>query len=127
VSDKTTQGIRIQVRTAFVPERSAPAQGRYFFAYRVRISNEGNDAAQLVSRKWIITDANGDSEVVEGDGVVGKQPVLAPGEAFEYESYCPLKTPFGSMHGHYNMARPSGEVFRAVIAAFHMAMPTALN
>ena len=110
-----------------MPERSDPAQGNYFFAYRVRVSNEGNQTAQLVSRKWIITDANGELKTVEGDGVVGEQPVLAPGESFEYTSFCPLKTPFGSMHGHYNMVRPDGEAFQALIAPFHLAMPTALN
>ncbi len=127
MSDQTTRGIRIQVRSAFVPERSDPAQGNYFFAYRVRISNEGEQTARLVSRKWIITDAHGEVKTVEGDGVVGEQPVLAPGESFEYTSFCPLKTPFGSMHGHYNMVRPDGEAFQAVIAPFPLAMPTALN
>lgn len=127
MSDHTSDGIRVQVRTQYVPDKSSPAHNRYFFAYRVRISNVGSEPAQLVSRKWIITDANGHVEVVEGPGVVGEQPQLAAGESFEYTSFCPLTTPFGSMHGHYNMVRPDGEAFRATIAPFHLAMPEALN
>jgi ApaG protein len=126
-SDRTTSGIRVQVRSAFVPERSAPAHGRYFFAYKVRISNVGTETAQLVSRRWLITDADGDVETVEGPGVVGEQPTLAPGESFEYTSFCPLATPFGAMHGTYQMVRPSGDAFEAEIAPFHLAMPSALN
>jgi ApaG protein len=127
VSDRTSLGIRVQVRSAYVPERSVPAQGRYFFAYMVRISNVGSETAQLVSRRWVITDADGDVETVEGPGVVGEQPTLAPGESFEYTSYCPLTTPFGSMHGAYQMVRPGGESFEAEIAPFPLAMPAALN
>jgi ApaG protein len=115
------------VRSAYLPEKSDPAQGRYFFLYRVRISNVGVEPAQLVSRRWVITDANGEVETVEGDGVVGEQPRLEPGQAFEYTSFCPLATPFGSMHGHYNMVRPGGETFRAAIGQFPLVMPAALN
>jgi ApaG protein len=127
LSDATTQGIRVQVRSEYIAERSTPAQGRYFFAYRVRISNVGSEAAQLVSRRWVITDADGEVETVEGPGVVGEQPNLAPGESFEYTSFCPLSTPIGSMHGVYRMLRPNGEEFEAEIAPFHLAVPTALN
>jgi len=127
MSDTTTQGIRIQVWSQYVAERSAPADSRYFFAYKVRISNEGQETAQLVSRKWIISDASGKTDVVDGAGVVGQQPVLDPGESFEYTSFCPLPTPFGSMHGHYRMVRPNGERFDATIAPFHLAVPSALN
>ena len=127
MSDCTTLGIRVQVRSAYVPERSVPAQGRYFFAYKVRISNVGTETAQLVSRRWVISDAEGDVETVEGPGVVGEQPTLSPGESFEYTSFCPLSTPFGSMHGAYRMVRPTGEEFDVEIAPFHLAMPTALN
>jgi len=80
-----------------------------------------------VSRKWIITDADGDTEIVDGPGVVGEQPVLGPGESFEYTSFCPLATPFGSMHGYYRMLRPDGQRFDAVISPFHLAAPQALN
>jgi ApaG protein len=127
VSDTTTRGVRVQVQSVFVPERSAPREGHYFFAYRVRISNEGEETVQLVSREWVITDAEGRVESVNGPGVVGEQPLLAPGEAFEYTSFCPLPTAIGSMHGRYRMVSASGESFDAVIAPFPLAVPTALN
>lgn len=127
MSDATTDGIRVQVRSVYLPERSTPAAGEYLFAYSVRISNVGEEAAQLVSREWIITDGNGREERVIGPGVVGQQPVLAPGQSFEYTSFCPLPTPIGSMHGSYQLVRPDGRGFQARIAAFSLAVPTALN
>jgi ApaG protein len=127
VSDATTRGVRVQVRSAYLPERSSPVDGRYFFTYRVRISNEGEETVQLVSRHWIITDADGRTEEVRGPGVVGEQPVLAPGEAFEYTSFCPLPSPIGSMHGTYQMVTTGGSAFDAEIAAFSLAVPHALN
>ena len=127
MSDATTRGVRVQVATSYLPERSAPAEGRYFFAYRVRIANLGEETVQLVSRHWVITDGDGRVEHVQGPGVVGEQPVLEPGEAFEYTSFCPLPTPIGSMHGTYQMVTVSGERFDAVIAPFTLAMPHALN
>jgi ApaG protein len=127
VSDTTTRGVRVQVQSAYVPERSLPGNSRYFFTYRVRISNVGVEAVQLVSRVWVITDAEGRVETVHGPGVVGEQPVLGPGEAFEYTSFCPLPTSIGSMHGSYQMVSASGEAFDAVIAPFSLAVPTALN
>jgi ApaG protein len=127
VSDTVTRGVRVRVKSVYVPERSSPPQGHYFFAYHVRISNEGEETAQLVSRHWIITDGNGHEEQVRGPGVVGEQPILAPGEAFEYTSFCPLKTPIGSMHGSYQMVTEGGDQFDATIAPFSLAVPTALN
>lgn len=127
MSDTTTDGIRVQVRSFYVPERSSPQTQQYFFAYAVRISNEGEQTAQLVSRKWIITDGEGHVETVDGPGVVGEQPVLNPGQAFEYTSFCPLGTPVGSMHGIYRMVRPDGATFDARIAPFTLAIPNALN
>lgn len=127
MSDTTTRGIRIQVTSAYIPERSSPEQHYYFFAYQVRISNVGKETAQLISRRWIITDANGEEEEVRGPGVVGEQPVLAPGAAFEYTSFCPLKTAVGSMHGAYQMQTEDGETFDAVIRPFSLAVPTAVN
>jgi ApaG protein len=127
LSDTITRGVRVQVRSAFVPERSSPPESEYFFAYRIRISNEGDETVQLVSREWIITDADGKVETVRGPGVVGEQPVLGPGESFEYTSFCPLKTPIGSMHGTYQMVSARGERFDAVISPFSLAVPTALN
>jgi ApaG protein len=111
----------------YVPERSSPPQAHYFFAYHVRIANEGDETVQLVSRHWIITDGDGHEEQVKGPGVVGEQPVLAPGESFEYTSFCPLRTPIGAMRGTYQMVTPSGEQFDATIAPFSLAVPTALN
>jgi ApaG protein len=117
----------VQVRSSYVPERSAPAAGQYFFAYRVRISNEGDETVQLVSRHWVISDGEGRVEHVRGPGVVGEQPVLAPGQSFEYTSFCPLPSPIGSMHGAYQMVTASGARFEAEIAPFSLAVPTALN
>jgi len=127
LSDTTTRGIRVQVRSTYVPHQSSPAENEYFFAYHVRISNEGPLTAQLVSREWIITNAEGDVERVNGPGVVGHQPVLQPGGSFEYTSACPLRTPVGTMHGSYQMVAASGEKFDAMIAPFTLAVPNALN
>jgi ApaG protein len=127
MSDTTTQGIRVQVESLYDEDRSAPQENYYFFAYRVRISNVGARSAQLLSREWIITDATGYQQHVQGPGVVGEQPVLAPGEAFEYTSFCPLSTPVGSMHGSYRMVRDDGEAFDAVITPFSLAVPHSVN
>ena len=127
VSDTVTRGIRVQVRSMYVPERSAPREQHFFFAYHVRISNEGGETAQLQSRHWIITDANGDVQEVRGPGVIGETPVLAPGAAFEYTSYCPLTTAVGTMQGSYTMTTPAGDTFDAAINPFTLAMPHALN
>ncbi len=127
MSDTITRGVRVEVRTAYVPERSSPAESQYFFAYRIRISNLGEETVQLLSRHWIISDGDGHSEHVRGPGVVGEQPVLEPGEAFEYTSFCPLRTPIGSMQGTYRMVTAGGSAFEAEIAPFALAVPTALN
>lgn len=123
----TTDGIRIRVKTMFLAERSSPRDGQYLFAYTIRISNVGTETAQLLSRHWIITDADGDVQEVRGEGVVGQQPVLEPGMTYEYTSYCPLKTNVGTMQGSYTMARPGGGLFEARIAPFTLAVPNALN
>lgn len=127
VSDTITQGIRVRVRSTFVPDRSAPREQHFFFAYHVRISNEGDQTAQLLSRHWIITNADGDVQEVRGPGVIGETPVLEPGAAFEYTSYCPLTTAVGTMQGSYTMASADGSSFEAEIAPFTLAMPNALN
>jgi ApaG protein len=123
----TTRGVRVDVQTTYVPERSSPRDSHYFFAYRIRISNLGGETVQLVSRRWVITDGDGRVEHVQGPGVVGEQPVLEPGESFEYTSFCPLSTPIGSMHGSYQMVGAGGVSFDAEIAPFSLAVPTALN
>jgi ApaG protein len=122
-----TRGIRIQVESNYLPGQSSPRDSQYLFAYHVRISNEGTETAQLVSREWVITSADGEVERVKGPGVVGETPVLAPGKAFEYTSYCPLKTTVGSMQGSYQMVTPDGERFDAEISPFTLAVPNALN
>jgi ApaG protein len=127
MSDTTTRGIRIQVRSEFLPARSSPRNGEYWFQYHVRIANVGAETAQLISREWTITNAEGEVEKVKGPGVVGEQPVLAPGAAFEYTSYCPLKTTVGSMQGSYQMVTADGQKFDAAIAPFTLAAPHALH
>jgi ApaG protein len=127
VSTSVTNGIKVEVESRFIPERSSAPEGQFFFAYRVRISNEGNATAQLVSRHWIITNADGEVQEVRGPGVVGEQPVLQPGDTFEYTSFCPLTTAVGTMHGSYTMATPDGGTFEAEIAPFTLAVPHALN
>jgi ApaG protein len=127
MSDTTTRGIRIQVRSEFDRERSSPRDNSYVFQYHVRIHNVGGETAQLISREWIITNADGEVERVKGPGVIGEQPVLPPGGSFEYTSFCPLKTNVGSMHGSYQMVTKDGERFDAIIAPFTLAVPHALN
>jgi ApaG protein len=122
-SEAVTRGVRVRVRAQYAPEHSQPKQKQWFFYYTVRISNEGTESVQLVSRHWIITDANEQVEEVRGPGVVGQQPVLAPGESFQYTSGCPLKTPFGTMHGTYQMLTENGERFDAEVAAFTLSEP----
>lgn len=128
MSDTTTRDIRIQVTSEYLPERSAPAESSYFFAYHVRIENLGEETVQLLSRVWIITDSDGDTKRVEGPGVVGETPVLAPGGEFRYTSYCPLRTTVGTMEGTYRMAvLPLGEEFDAEISPFTLSIPHAVN
>jgi len=118
MSDAVTNSIRVEVLSRPSPENSRPAQGEWVFEYTVRITNMGTDTVQLLSRHWIITDALEHVEEVRGPGVVGEQPVLAPGESFKYSSWCPLKTPTGTMHGTYQMVRAGGESFNIEIAPF---------
>lgn len=127
MSDTTTRGIRIEVETEYIAERSEPRSGYYFFAYHIKISNVGEETAQLVSRTWIITDGDGKVEHVQGPGVVGEFPRLAPGQAFEYTSFCPLRTDHGVMNGSYTMRSAQGESFDARIAPFTLAVPGVIN
>lgn len=123
----TTRGVVVEVESSYVADRSDPVRSRWFFAYRIRISNRGDDVVQLISRHWIITDAHGRTEQVKGPGVVGQQPVLEPGETFEYTSFCPLSTPFGTMHGSYLMTTQDGESFEAEISQFELSQPLTVN
>ena len=127
MSEAVTQGIRVVVKSVYVPEQSIPMSHRYVFAYTVRISNEGKKPAQLINRHWVITHGSGRVEEVRGPGVVGAQPRLEPGQHFEYTSGCVLSTPHGTMHGTYEMKRDDGGNFQATIAPFSLSMPYTLN
>jgi ApaG protein len=122
-SEATTRNIRVRVQSQYDPSRSNPNHSQWFFLYTVTVTNEGSETVQLMSRHWIITDGMGKVEEVRGPGVVGKQPVLAPGESFEYTSGCPLTTPFGTMQGTYQMVNQSAEKFDIEIAQFILTEP----
>ena len=119
--------ININVVTTYIDEQSEPDSDRYVFAYTITITNSGDVAAQLLSRHWIITDANGKIQEVNGDGVVGEQPHLNPGEEFRYSSGAVLETPVGAMQGLYRMEADDGIAFDAPIAPFTLAVPGLLN
>jgi ApaG protein len=126
-SEATTRGVNVAVNASYVAERSQPLENRWFFAYRIRIHNRGQVPVQLINRHWVITDAHGTVEEVRGPGVVGEQPLLAPGESFEYTSFCPLQTPFGTMEGSYEMVTEDGDIFWARIGQFTLSEPLAMN
>jgi ApaG protein len=127
MSDTTTRGIRVRVAPVYLPERSAPEEGSFFFAYRVRITNTGDETVQLMRRHWIITDGHGHVEEVEGPGVAGETPILPPGATFEYTSFCPLPTSFGTMQGSYQMRTAREELFEVQIGQFSLVAPQAVN
>ena len=120
-------GINIDVATDYVDDQSDPAIGRYVFAYTITIANQGEVPAKLMSRHWVITDGNGKVQEVNGDGVVGEQPHLNPGEEFRYSSGAVLETPVGSMQGRYRMQADNGTDFDAPIPAFTLAVPGLLH
>jgi ApaG protein len=126
-SEAVTSGIRVQVRSRFLDGRSRPEEKQWLFAYTVRITNESSRTVQLLGRHWIITDGDGLVEEVRGKGVVGEQPVIRPGESYEYTSGCPLGTPLGSMHGTYSLSSEDGDLFDVVIAPFVLSEPYAIN
>lgn len=119
--------IEVNVRTEFLAEQSSPDENRFVFAYHIRITNSGSRAARLLSRHWIITDGEEHVQEVRGDGVVGEQPHLEPGEVFEYSSGAVLGTPVGSMHGSYTMIDDLGQAFDTPIAPFTLAVPRVLH
>ena len=127
LSETTTRGIRVQVTTSYLPERSAPAEQQYLFTYRVRISNVGTETAQLVSREWVITDSDGNEQRVLGPGVVGEQPVLSPGDTFEYSSGSSIPTAVGTMRGSYQLVAEDGTRFEASIPEFTLSVPRILH
>jgi ApaG protein len=118
ISEAVTNSIRVEVLSRHSPENSRPMEDDWVFQYTVRITNQGPDTVQLLSRHWIITDALDHIQEVKGPGVVGQQPILAPGESFKYSSWCPLKTPTGTMRGTYQMVRTDGRQFDIEIAPF---------
>lgn len=122
-----TTRISIEATSEYIAEQSNPAEERYVFAYRIRIANEGNVAARLVSRHWVITDASGEVQEVRGQGVVGEQPLLEPGHAFEYTSGCAIATPVGTMRGSYQMEDGAGGSFEAEIPEFMLSGPRVLH
>ncbi len=121
----TTKGITVRVRPIYLEERSSPKDGRWLFAYTIEIDNSSPETVQLRSRHWLITDATGRVEEVQGSGVVGEQPVLDPGDSYTYTSGCPLPTPSGIMRGSYQMERPDGSLFEVAIPAFSLDAPSA--
>ena len=127
MSSALTEGILITVESEYIPERSSVSSRQFAFAYKVRIANQGSKTAQLRSRHWIISDSNGDVQEVRGEGVVGEQPLLRPGQQFEYTSWCVIATQSGTMRGTYQMVRPGGETFDAEIAPFRLSLPQTLN
>jgi len=127
VSEAVTNNIRVEVLSKYSPENSPPLRDAWVFQYTVRITNQGRERVQLLSRHWIITDGLDHVEEVKGPGVIGEQPVLAPGESFKYSSWCPLKTPTGSMRGTYRMARGGGDQFDIEIAPFAFKARYAVN
>ena len=126
-AEAKTRGICVKAEAFFVPERSSITKNQYFFAYRIEIENESEIAVRLMTRHWVITDGHGEIQEVRGAGVVGSQPLIAPGDKFAYTSACPLQTPVGTMSGSYQMEVEDGECFDAEIPAFTLAVPYSLN
>ena len=122
-----TYDLSVVVEPSFVEEQSAPDRGHYVFAYKVRITNTGERPVQVISRHWIITDGDQRVQEVRGLGVIGRQPLLAPGETFEYTSGCPLETPVGTMRGTYHCVGENGIPFEVPIDEFVLAMPRTLH
>ncbi len=127
MTEKKKYDIRVTAQSAFLPEQSDEQADRYVFAYTIRITNEGAASAQLISRHWIITDAANQVQEVRGLGVIGEQPVLRPGESFEYSSGSSLPTPVGTMRGTYQMVAEDGTQFDAEIPSFTLSVPRVLH
>ena len=120
---ETTRDITVRVSVSFLPEQSEPGKGRWFWAYHIRLENNGEMAVQLMHRQWAIVDGRGARHEVEGEGVVGEQPVIAPGASYDYVSGCPLTTPTGWMQGSYEMAAEDGSQFVVGIPRFTLTAP----
>lgn len=122
--EATTENIKVEVHPTYFEEESDPRKPIYCFRYRVRITNESSFSVQLMHRHWVIVDGTGQTEEVKGPGVIGQQPVIAPGSIFEYESFCPLSTPTGSMHGSYQMVKQGGDQLEIQIPKFILVEPS---
>ena len=118
-----TRGITVRVSASYLPEQSEPDRGRWFWAYHIRIENDSAMTVQLLTRHWVITDGRGARHTVEGEGVVGEQPLIAPGGSFDYVSGCPLATPTGNMQGNYRMIGEDGSTFDVAIPKFALLAP----
>lgn len=127
--NEDTNGCLIEVKTQvrYLEDQSDPTQKHHVFAYTMTITNNGRTGCKLVSRHWIITDGNSVTREVKGEGVIGEQPYLKPGEKFEYTSFAVIETPVGSMHGEYHMSADNGVNFSAIIPPFRLAIPTVVN
>lgn len=121
--EQATEGIRVRVQPNFSLSDSDPGEGTFVFSYEIEMANEGDHPAQLLFRHWHIHDAGGEDTEVDGEGVVGEQPLLAPGERHGYRSYCVLNSPAGYMEGYYTFARPGGETFRVAVPRFPLTAP----
>ncbi len=124
---ETTRGLTVRVSVSYLPEQSEPGHGRWFWAYHIRIENNGEMAAQLMTRHWLITDARGAKNVVEGEGVIGEQPIIEPDDAYDYVSGCPLTTPNGTMEGSYQMLGEDGSLFDVAIPRFILSAPVSVQ
>ena len=118
-----TRGITVRVSASYLPEQSEPDRGRWFWTYHIRIENDGPITVQLLTRHWVITDGRGGKHIVEGEGVIGEQPMIAPGGSFDYVSGCPLTTPTGHMQGSYQMVAEDGSAFDVAIPKFALLAP----
>jgi ApaG protein len=124
--EQATDGIRVRVQPRFSLADSDPEEGTFVFSYDITLRNEGETSAQLLFRHWYIHDASGEDSEVDGDGVVGQQPMLGPGDCHEYKSYCVLRSPVGYMEGYYTFVRPGGERFRVAVPRFDLSGPFVL-
>ena len=123
--EATTGGITVRTGVSFLPEQSAPRADRWFWAYHIRIENNSARAVKLLTRRWVITDGRGARSLVEGEGVIGEQPLLPPGQSYDYVSGCPLSTPDGRMEGSYGMVDDEGEALTVAIPRFDLTAPDA--
>jgi len=127
IPEAITSGIKVQVVSKYIPEHTNPDIPRYFFAYWVTITNDSDTTIKLLDRHWEITDATGKLEVVDGEGVIGKQPIIKTGTSFSYNSFCPLETEFGMMTGHYQVKREDGHFMKIKIPKFQLISPFSIN